>query len=151
MADFSQAVQLVIQREGGLVVDPNDPGGATKYGISKRAYPNLDIPALTQSQAAQIYHRDYWRWDLLQDQALANKLLDMAVNFGLSTLAGMVQRMNGLKVDNIWGPATENSLLNAPDVLPRLRVASVERYLAMIEANPQLSKFRAGWLVRACS
>jgi lysozyme family protein len=151
MAEFRQAVQLVIQREGGLVMDPADPGGATKYGISKKAYPLLDIVGLTTSQAAEIYHRDYWRWDGLADQLLANKLLDMAVNFGLPTLAGMVQKMNGLPADNIWGPATENSLLNAPDVLPRLRMACVERYLALIETNPQLSKFRAGWLLRACS
>ena len=47
MSDFDKAFELVIGHEGGLVDHPADPGGLTKYGISKRAYPNLDIRNLT--------------------------------------------------------------------------------------------------------
>ena len=46
---------------GGLVNDPDDPGGLTKWGISQRAYPKLDIKNLTQADAEFIYYRDYWR------------------------------------------------------------------------------------------
>lgn len=45
---------------GGYTNDPLDPGGETKYGISKRSYPELDIKALTEPQAREICERDYW-------------------------------------------------------------------------------------------
>jgi len=37
---FLKAVEMVLAHEGGYVNDPNDPGGETKYGISKRSYPS---------------------------------------------------------------------------------------------------------------
>lgn len=46
--------------EGGYVNDPDDPGGETKYGISKRAYPHLDIKNLTKQEAHTLYLQDYW-------------------------------------------------------------------------------------------
>ena len=59
----SPALQVVlddlIEREGGYVNDPDDPGGETKFGISKRAYPHLDIKNLTEEHAADIYYNDY--------------------------------------------------------------------------------------------
>jgi len=41
-APFQQAFERTIGFEGGYANDPRDPGGETKYGISKRAYPALD-------------------------------------------------------------------------------------------------------------
>ena len=38
---FETAVNTTLQYEGGYVNDPNDPGGETNFGISKKAYPNL--------------------------------------------------------------------------------------------------------------
>ena len=43
MAEFSLAIPIVLENEGGYVDDPNDPGGETNFGISKRSYPNVDI------------------------------------------------------------------------------------------------------------
>jgi lysozyme family protein len=40
---FDQAFERLIGHEGGYVNDPRDPGGETKYGVSKRQYPNVDI------------------------------------------------------------------------------------------------------------
>lgn len=40
--------------------DPNDPGGETKYGISKRAHPELDIKNLTAEDAMNVYLDSYW-------------------------------------------------------------------------------------------
>lgn len=42
-ARFLKAFEKIIYHEGGYVNHPSDPGGATKYGISKHSYPNLDI------------------------------------------------------------------------------------------------------------
>ena len=58
--NFEQAVAFVLRHEGGYGNDPRDPGGETKFGISKRAYPGLDIKSLTEDQAKAIYRRDYW-------------------------------------------------------------------------------------------
>ena len=57
---FDDAIGIVLKHEGGYVNDKNDPGGETRYGISKRAYPDLDIKNLTISQATEIYKKDYW-------------------------------------------------------------------------------------------
>ena len=57
---FLEFVQFVFKWEGGYVNDPNDSGGATKYGITKRWYPHLDIKNLTKEEAMDIYYKDYW-------------------------------------------------------------------------------------------
>lgn len=82
---FERAVEFVLRWEGGYVHNPADPGGETKYGISKRSYPYLDIKNLTREQAIEIYRRDYWdaagagelRWPL------ALVYFDAAVNHGV--------------------------------------------------------------------
>ena len=48
MAGFDDAVEIVLQNEKGYVNDPADPGGETNWGISRRAYPHLDIANLTR-------------------------------------------------------------------------------------------------------
>ena len=54
MSDFNKAVEKVLKFEGVLSNDKYDAGGLTKYGISKRMYPTLDIANLTQEQAKDI-------------------------------------------------------------------------------------------------
>jgi len=58
--EFEKAIKFVLKWEGGYSNDPNDSGGETKYGISKKSYPNLDIKNLTIEKAKEIYYRDYW-------------------------------------------------------------------------------------------
>jgi lysozyme family protein len=58
--NFEKAFQFTIGAEGNYSNDPQDPGGETKFGISKRSYPSLDIKNLTLDQAKQIYLVDYW-------------------------------------------------------------------------------------------
>ena len=60
MMPFYQEIKHVLKREGGYVNDPDDPGGETKYGISKRAHPDVDIASLTPESAAEIYKDYYW-------------------------------------------------------------------------------------------
>ena len=52
---FDEAVEVIIRLEGGYVNDIFDVGGETKFGISKRSYPNLDIPSITEDDAKRIY------------------------------------------------------------------------------------------------
>ena len=58
--DFDKALKFVLKWEGKYSNDPNDLGGETKYGISKRSYPELDISKLTLKQAKEIYYQNYW-------------------------------------------------------------------------------------------
>ena len=57
---FEEVFKFTLRWEGGYVFNPDDPGGATKYGISKHAYPDLDIYNLTLNYAKAIYYEDYW-------------------------------------------------------------------------------------------
>lgn len=86
---FEIAFEFVVRPdiEGSYVNDPRDPGGETKYGISKRAYPKVDIKNLTLEQAKKIYHDDYWLpCDCAEMLPRPAKLLvfDCAVNQGVS-------------------------------------------------------------------
>lgn len=87
MSYFPAAFEIIIGAEGGFVDDPRDPGMATKYGVSKRAYPNEDIPNLTLERAQFLYQRDYW--DKLNCDGMSWELalitFDCAVNSGVST------------------------------------------------------------------
>jgi lysozyme family protein len=86
MDNFKFAMKFTEKWEGGYVNDPQDPGGETKYGISKRAYPKLDIKNLSIDEAYEIYYRDYWlRCGCGNyDKGLACSLFDAAVNCGAS-------------------------------------------------------------------
>ena len=54
MKDFNEIIEKVLEHEGGYVNDPKDLGGETKYGITKRFYPDIDIKNLTIEQAKEI-------------------------------------------------------------------------------------------------
>lgn len=82
MGDFYRCTDIILAEESGQVNHPRDPGDLTKYGISQRSYPNLNIAALTKKSAIALYRRDYWNpvhGDELPD-GLDLLLLDGAVN-----------------------------------------------------------------------
>ena len=83
--NFDKAFEILIGHEGSYVNHPRDPGGETKYGISKRAYPNEDIANLTVDKAKAIYRRDYWNPLGLDSVKFgpALVLFDCAVNQGV--------------------------------------------------------------------
>ena len=94
MADFRIAVNKTVGHEGGYVDDPKDFGGETKYGVSKRTYPNIDIIKLTLDGAREIYKRDFWdkmKLDDVDSQAIANEVFDTGVNCGWRVAATMLQ------------------------------------------------------------
>src|SRR2546430_2773024 len=87
MANFDEAVKITLTWEGGYVNDPLDSGGETKFGISKRNHPSIDIESLTPDDAKHIYKTEYWPtlYDKITSQALGAKLFDMGVNQGVGT------------------------------------------------------------------
>jgi len=106
---FSTVIKMVLKHEGGYVNHPSDPGGETKYGISKRAYPDVDIAGLTEEDAEELYYRDYWcriKGDDLPP-AVACVVMDYAVNSGISRASKALQAACGIKNgDGIIGPHT---------------------------------------------
>lgn len=108
MTPFDTAFDKLISHEGGYVNNPKDPGGETKFGISKRSYPHLDIAALTLADARAIYKRDYW--DRAQCDSLppgvAFEVFDTAVNSGIGQAIRFLQRAVGVADDGVAGPMT---------------------------------------------
>jgi hypothetical protein len=84
VSNFDTAFGIIVGIEAGYVNDPRDPGGETKYGISKRRYPAEDIPNLTLERAKFLYQRDYWNPHHCDALPWAEALLvfDTAVNGG---------------------------------------------------------------------
>lgn len=105
---FAEVIERVLGHEAGYVNDPNDPGGETKWGISKRSYPNLNIADLTREDAIALYYRDFWQpiAPLSSGMAIAYQLLDFAVNSGMGNARRALQRAVGVAPDGIIGPIT---------------------------------------------
>lgn len=152
--DWPKAISFVLEHEGGLTNDPDDPGGITKYGISKKSYPNVDIFNLTREGAEEIYRRDYWNKcrcdDLPPECAIAT--FDCAVNQGPETAIYLLQKALGVKQDGIIGRIT---LKAAESATPRmLRVLLAERlasYARLMAAKPKLLVFATNWSFRVLS
>lgn len=145
-ADFGVASEISLEHEGGYVNDPRDPGGETKYGISKRAYPHEDIANLTIERATSLYRRDYWfplRLDSIISQGFANNVFDFGIHHGVRGTAKKWQlvlaRHFGFKgkIDGLIGGATiafTNGLLGDPfndlDLNAKFTRARIEFYTA---------------------
>lgn len=106
--NFDEAFDALIDHEGGYVNDPNDPGGETKFGISKRSYPHLDIRSLTLQDAKAIYLRDFWGRLQLQElpEPVRFQMFDAAVNHGPGNAARFLQRAVDVADDGYVGPVT---------------------------------------------
>lgn len=107
--NFDQAFDRLMVHEGGYVNDPNDPGGETKYGVSKRSYPDEDIPNMTAERAKAIFRRDFWdriNGDQLFD-GVAWQVADFAYHSGPETAIRYLQRALGVADDGYWGPASQ--------------------------------------------
>lgn len=150
MADFNRAIEGVLEDEGGYVNSKNDDGGETKYGISKRSYPNLDIKNLTLDQAKGIYFHDFWKFGGVVSQPIADKVFVTYVNMKHDGIK-ILQRLVNVADDGFYGPKTE-AAVNLQDpytLLSRYRIALVQHYLEIVQAHPEKAEFLKGWLRRA--
>lgn len=95
---FEKALEFTLAWEGGYVNDPKDPGGETKFGISKRAHPEIDIKNLDKIQAANIYKTKYW---IPLNCQLASEPLDMVL-FDTGVNCGVARTNTWSKLTNSW-------------------------------------------------
>lgn len=158
MADFSKAVEAVLALEGGLANHSADRGGVTKFGISQRAYPHLDIAALTEGDARELYRQSYWLplFDRIVDQAKANKVFDLCVNLGPTGGITLLQRAlrdeNGtVDVDGHFGAQTlmAVNLLPVRPFLRAVRARQVRHYVNLVLEDASQLVFLDGWIRRA--
>lgn len=144
--NFDTAFDRLLGHEGGYSNDPNDPGGETNWGISRRAYPDVDIRGLTREAAKAIYLLDYWEplGDALP--AIKFQVFDFAVNGGLATSLRKLQSAIGVADDGHWGPHSAAALaaMDPCDVLMRFNAARL-RYYTALKLWPKYGK---GWTNR---
>lgn len=163
---FKEAFKVTIGHEGGYVNRGDDRGGETKYGVSSKWYPDLDIKNLTLADAEAIYKKEYWdvknlRLGNIENEAIAIELFDTAVNMGPRTAGRMLQEalnlMNrdgkkfpDLSVDGSIGP---NTLITMEKVDPKVLLKVLNglqfmKYVEIVRNDPEQEINFVGWMKR---
>jgi lysozyme family protein len=166
-AAWEAAFDFVIRNEGtALSENHNDPGGTTKFGISQKQYPNLDIKSLTLEQAKEIYYSDYWipsRAGLINNIPIACKYFDFYVNAGPDDAGIVLQQAinffipNKVREDGLVGRKTIEALNELLSARPKHTLHFLlayaarqwDKYYRLVSARSQLSAFAFGWTARA--
>lgn len=157
---FDIAFERTMKWEGGYVNHPNDPGGETNFGISKRAHPQVDIKNLTREAAKEIYRKEYWRKEYQELPFLvAIKVFDMAVNMGHQQAHRLLQRATNhilqfqpVVIDGFIGPQTMAAIEEVDDInqlLREIRAQQARFYATLAINNPSRKAFLLGWMRRA--
>jgi len=109
---FDQCIEKLLGHEGDFSNHRDDPGGATRYGITEAVARKVgyrgDMRELPLDLAKKIYRNDYWnavRADELPEAA-RYVMFDAAVNSGPKQAAMWLQRALGVTVDGVIGPVT---------------------------------------------
>jgi lysozyme family protein len=122
--NFNKALELVLKHEGGYVDHPQDPGGATNYGITKKVYETYlgrsctkdEVKEMPLDAVGEIYKRKYW--DKIRGDDLPSGLdwcvFDFAVNAGVSRAARTLQGFLATATDGIIGSGTLEAIDNYP-------------------------------------
>jgi len=152
-------------RTGAYTADPVDQGGATKWGISQRAHPHINIKALTYNQAIEIYYNDYWNkyYNSISNPLLAFKVFDMGVLCGKTTAIKLLQQTivkdckKTIAIDGKMGPITAAAIeVCLASIEPRGGTFLLNRYLdrhasrfkRIVLLRPSQRRFIKGWLNR---
>lgn len=149
-----ELIKKTIEFEGGYVNNPLDAGGETKYGISKRSYPSVDIKNLGIDDATDIYLKDYWKrlnLHLLLSEKICWKVFDIGVNMGLTTGIRFLQKVAKVKEDGVLGPLTADIVNSLPEetILNQLIEYQLLRYVEIVEKKNSQIVFLKGWVRRA--
>jgi lysozyme family protein len=158
MSSFEEAVAVLFQHEGGYVHDEKDAGGETKFGISKRSFPHLDIANLTQADAREIYRTLYWnpRFAEIHDQRLATELFEACVHMGVSQAVTLLQRAllragARVTVDSLFGQQTLSAIYacDQQELMDEFKTEIIMFYVKLVDLKPEQEKFLRGWVKRA--
>ncbi len=165
MRNLRQLAEEIVAREGGFVDDPDDPGGATNFGVTIHTLRRLgldltgdgqigvdDVRALTREQAIDIFIEHYWRKPRIDElpEVLHASVFDMYVNAGANAVR-VLQRLlvemgYDIDVDGIIGPQTiraaQAAALAAPEhIADAYGIARRDYYYAIADARPASRKY----------
>lgn len=173
MADYLLAYNQVLQNEGGYVNDPDDPGGETYKGVTRKFFPkwegwttidllkkqsgfpkNLDSDTELQESVKTFYEVQFWsriKGDDITDQDVATSIFDFAVNAGVTTSASLAQMVVGVAADGIIGPQSIEAInkYNVELFLAKFTLAKIARYIHIVQKRPKSKKYFYGWIRRA--
>jgi len=160
MSKFEDAIGPLLDHEGGAYV-PDDHGrGPSRWGITLATYrerhpqaTGADIRSMTRERAAAFYHEAFWdglNLGLIDDQTVAGKVFDLAVNIGPGTAVKLLQRVAAVREDGMLGPETSAAInRELPGaVLAAIRAAGERHYRALVRVHPKWTPLLPGWLAR---
>ncbi|AZU05161.1 hypothetical protein X907_2650 [Glycocaulis alkaliphilus] len=150
---FAQALAHVLLHEGGYVDHPEDPGGATNFGITLatlqswrgRSVTKADVRALTKGEAGEIYKARYWdscRCDELPGP-VAFIVFDAAVNHGVGRAVRLLQEAVGVASDGRIGPVTIAAVASARPAALVTEIAA--RRMVLYASLAHFRTFGLGW------
>lgn len=171
MPSVQQIAEEIVAREGGYVNDPDDPGGATKYGVTIQTLRRLgldltgdgqvtsaDVKRLSRAQAVEIFIEHYYRRPRIGElpEVLRPSVFDMYVNSGANAVRILQRLLNQMgqevAVDGVIGPQTtgaaETAAQAAPDhIADAYGIARRNFYFRLADQRPASRKYartRAG-------
>lgn len=152
-------IDRIIAREGGAKVTnySADPGGVTKYGISQRAHPTVNVANLTYEQAREIYTKEYLVdtriAELPVGEQLKEAVLDFAVHSGPATAVKYLQKLVNVSQDGKLGEETFKAIkaFKEPELQKALAIQRTLFLARQVVAKPTKLSFLIGWLNRALS
>ncbi len=149
----------IIELEGGYSNDPDDRGGETNFGISKRSYPHIDIKNLTAQGAMTIYESNVWRPNRLSEinsQIIAEAVFTLAVHTGHVPGIKILQRAlnmcgSNVTVDGRVGVATLNAVNNSNSkwLAETICTQTCRYYIDIVARDKTQLKYFHGWIRRA--
>ncbi len=165
MQDVRQIADEIVAREGGFVDDPDDPGGATKHGVTIGTLRRLgldldgdgdvdvgDVRRVTPAIARQVFLRHYYHGPGIDrlPEPLRASVFDMYVNAGTHAVRILQRLLNemgeALEVDGRIGPLTRAAAARCMAAAPghladAYGIARRTYYYGLADARPQLRKF----------
>lgn len=165
MQSVQQIAAAIVQREGGYVNDPDDPGGATNHGVTIHTMRRLgldltgdgqittaDVRVLGREQATEIFIQHYFEGPRLNalPAVLQPSVFDMYVNAGTHAVKILQRLFNEMRitvtVDGIIGPQTIAAATRAVDAAPlhiadAYGIARRNYYYALADSRPASRKY----------
>lgn len=150
--NFDQAFDLLLGHEGAYSRHPNDPGGETMWGITRKValqegYTG-DMHVLPRDFAKAIYRKRYWdavHADELPEQ-LRYPVFDAAVNSGVTQAVKWLQQALDVGDDGILGPLTIKTAQNSYAMDAAVKLTAVR--LDFMTSLPTWGAFGKGWARR---
>ena len=156
---FNAAVDIIFENEGGskLTDDPNDLGGLTKFGISRKNNPDIDVANLTYAEAAKIAKERYWdkfKINMIKNDSVATHLYDMVFAQGYNGVKALQEAVKetgiNIVVDGGMGKDTAKAVEEAIEKVGENKFHHLiaENRIKQFEKSESWEEYHKGWTNR---